>query len=153
MVTATRTAIFSAALLAAVGTPASVAAQSEIRERIVDAVQGIQEACADDINQFCGNVTRGEGRVLLCMQAHDDQLSRGCQWTVYRVSRGLQQSLNRVEQIADACLSDIESQCADADGIGQCVRDKAAESFWPACQGVVGALRQLGDIMETRGSR
>src|SRR5262245_27023102 len=40
MVTATRTAIFSAALLAAVGTPASVAAQSEIRERIVDAVQG-----------------------------------------------------------------------------------------------------------------
>ena len=152
MITATRTAIFSAALLAVVGTPASVSAQSEIRERIADAVQGIQEACGDDINQFCGNVTRGEGRVLLCMQSHDDQLSRGCQWTLYRVSRGLERTLNSVEQIADACPSDIESQCDDADGIGQSVMDKV-ESFSPACQSVVGARRQLGDTMETRGSR
>jgi len=152
MVTATRTVIFSAALLAVVGTPASLSAQSEIRERISAAVQGIQEACGEDINKFCGNVTRGEGRVLICMQAFDDQLSRGCQWTLYRVSSGLQRSLSRVEQIADACLSDIESQCADSDQIGKCVMEKTT-SLSPACQSVVSGLRELTDTMETRGGR
>jgi hypothetical protein len=49
----------------------------------------IEGACASDVRNFCGNVTRGEGRLVLCMQAYDDQLSKRCQFALYRVSRNL----------------------------------------------------------------
>jgi len=86
------------------------------------------------------------------MHAHDDQLSKSCQLSLYRVSRGLEQALNRVERIADACWNDIQEKCADADRIGQCVMEKA-QSLSPACQQVVAGIRQVGQAIETRGER
>jgi sporulation protein YlmC with PRC-barrel domain len=75
------------------------------------------------------------------MQAHEDQLSRRCQFAVYRVSRNLERAINRVERIAEACWNDIEAQCGDADRIGQCVVQKSA-SLSQSCQTVIGALQQ-----------
>lgn len=152
MVTTTRMMIFSTAVLALVWAPSSVSAQSNVRERVAAAVQAVQQPCASDVSKFCGNVTRGEGRILVCMHAHDDQLSKSCQLSLYRVSRGLEQALNRVERIADACWNDIQEKCADADRIGQCVMEKA-QSLSPACQRVVAGLRQAGQALETRGGR
>jgi hypothetical protein len=149
MMTIAKTAVFSAAALALAAAPAS--AQSSLRERVVAAVQSIQQACAGDISKFCGGVTPGEGRVLVCMQAFDDQLSRTCQFSLYRASRNLDRALDRVERLADACWNDIEAQCGNADRIGQCVMEKAG-SLSPACQRVVAGLRQAGEAIETRGS-
>lgn len=115
-------------------------AQTNVRERVAAAVETVEGACASDIQNFCGKVTRGEGRVLGCMQAHDDQLSRRCQWALYRVSRHLDGALNRVERIAEACWNDIETQCRDAERIGQCVLEKRG-NLSQACQTVVGGLR------------
>ena len=84
-------------------------AQSNIRERVAAAVETVEGACASDIQNFCGKVTRGEGRLLTCMQAFDDQLSRRCQWALYRVSRNLEGVMNRVERLAEACWNDIET--------------------------------------------
>lgn len=83
------------------------------------------------------------------MQAYDDQLSRGCQLSLYRASRNLERGINIVERIADACLSDIETQCANADRIGQCVMEKAA-SLSPPCQTVATGIRQLRQGLENR---
>jgi len=148
-----KTAIFSAAAAAALlWAPSAASAQSNLRERIAAAVQAVQQACAADVDKFCGNVTQGQGRVLSCMQAFDDQLSQGCQMSLYQASRNLEGALNRVERIADACWSDIQAQCGNADHIGQCVMQKAqSQSLSPACQTVVGALRQAGQAIETRG--
>jgi hypothetical protein len=63
---------------------------------VAAAIEAVQEACATDIGRFCGNVSRGEGRLLLCMQAHDDQLSWRCQFALYRASRNLDRALDRV---------------------------------------------------------
>jgi len=152
MMRTSKAAIFSAALLAVVWAPSNLAAQSEIRDRIAAGVQAVQQACAADINKFCGNVTRGEGRLLVCMWAYDDQLSRDCELGLYQASRNLEQALNRVQRVADACWNEISAQCANADYIGQCVMEKAG-SFSPACQSVVTALRRAGQGMETRGAR
>ena len=152
MLTRSKTAIMSAALLVVVFAPANLSAQDSLRDRLASAVQSVQEACAADVNKFCNNVTRGEGRVLTCMQAHDDQLSRGCQLALYRASRNLEGVLNRVERIADACWNDIQAQCGDADKIGQCVMDKAS-SLSPSCQNIVAGLRQAAEGLETRGGR
>src|SRR6516164_6720654 len=88
--------------------PLSTTAQSNLRERLAAAVETVEGACASDLKQFCGNVTRGEGRLVQCMQAFDDQLSKRCQFALYRVSRNLEAVLSRVDRIADACWSDIQ---------------------------------------------
>jgi hypothetical protein len=121
--------------------PSTTSAQSNLRDRVAGAIEAVQGACASDISNFCGNVTRGEGRVLLCMQAYEDQLSRRCQFALYRASRGLDRAINRVERIADACMNDIEAQCGDADRIGQCLVQKAG-SLSQSCQMVLASLRQ-----------
>jgi hypothetical protein len=50
---------------------------------MADAIETVEDACAADIDFFCGRVTPGEGRLVLCMRAHEDQLSRGCRLAVY----------------------------------------------------------------------
>jgi hypothetical protein len=108
---------------------------------VAGAVEAVEGACAADIANFCSNVTRGEGRVLLCMQAHEDQLSRRCQFALYRASRGLDRAINRVERIADACWNDIEAQCGEAERIGQCLVQKSG-SLSQSCQTTLALLRQ-----------
>jgi hypothetical protein len=75
------------------------------------------------------------------MQAHEDQLSRRCQFALYRASRGLERAINRVERIADACMTDIEAHCGDAERIGQCLVQKSGSLSQP-CQLVIAGLRQ-----------
>jgi hypothetical protein len=133
--------MLSAACLALILVPAAAPAQSTLRDRVAGAIETVQGACASDIRNFCGSVTPGEGRTLLCMQAHEDQLSRRCQFALYRASRGLERALDRVERIADACWSDIEAQCGSAERVGECLKQKSS-SLSPACQTVVTALRQ-----------
>jgi Golgi apparatus protein 1 len=133
--------MLTAACLAFILVPGAAPAQSTLRDRVAGAVEAVQSACASDIRNFCGSVTPGEGRTLLCMQAHEDQLSRRCQFAIYRASRGLERALDRVERIADACWNDIEAQCGSAERIGECLKQKSA-SLSPACQTVVTALRQ-----------
>ena len=136
-----RTVMISAACLMLLGAPSIASAQSNLRDRVAAAIEAVEGACAGDVSNFCGSVTRGEGRVLLCMQAHEDQLSRRCQFALYRASRGLDRAINRVERIADACMQDIEAQCGDADRIGQCLVQKSG-SLSQACQMVLSGLRQ-----------
>jgi hypothetical protein len=119
----------------------NTADQSNLRDRIAAAVEMIEGACATDVSKFCGNVTRGEGRLVGCMQAYDDQLSKRCQFALYRVSRNLGSVLGRVERIADACWTDVQDKCGDADKIGQCVMEKRASLTQP-CQTVINDLQQ-----------
>src|SRR5262249_30559015 len=119
----------------------SAPAQSNLRERLSAAVETVEGACSADIKNFCGNVTRGEGRLVLCMQAYDDQLSARCQFALYRVSRNLEAALTRVDRIAEACWNDIQEKCGDTEKIGQCVEEKRASLSQP-CQTVMAALQQ-----------
>jgi sporulation protein YlmC with PRC-barrel domain len=118
----------------------SASAEPNLRERLAAAVETVEGACASDLRNFCGNVTRGEGRLLQCMQAYDDQLSLRCQFALYRVSRNLQSVLTRVDRIADACWSDIQEKCGGAEKIGQCVMENRTSLSQP-CQTVIDTLR------------
>jgi sporulation protein YlmC with PRC-barrel domain len=143
--------MLSAACLALIWAPATAPAQSNLRERVTAAIEAVQGACESDIRSFCGSVTPGEGRTLLCMQAHEDQLSRRCQFALYRVSRGLDRAINRVERVADACWNDIEAQCGSAERIGQCLMQKSG-SLSQACQTVLSGLRQAAQgVASMRG--
>jgi sporulation protein YlmC with PRC-barrel domain len=128
-------------------------AQTTVRDRLAAATGAVENSCGDDIKKFCGSVTRGEGRVLLCMQAHDDQLSFRCQFALYRASRKLGNAVHRVERIADACWTDIQDKCGDAEEIGQCVVQKR-DTLSRACQRVVAAVQTAaGQLANLRGMR
>jgi sporulation protein YlmC with PRC-barrel domain len=114
--------------------------QSQLRDQLASAAERVEDACAEDIEDLCGTVTPGEGRIALCVQANSDQLSRRCRFTLFRVSRQLRQS---VSGFADECLNGIRTQCANAQKIGECAEQKSA-SISPACHTIVAALRQAG---------
>ena len=65
--------------------------RSAIRDRVAQAIETIEDACAAELDDFCGKVTPGEGRVAMCMRAHEDQLSSGCRSTLYRVAQRTQE--------------------------------------------------------------
>jgi sporulation protein YlmC with PRC-barrel domain len=145
--------ILIASALGAAAWSSQVSAQTTVRDRLTAATEAVENSCSDDIKKFCGSVTRGEARVLLCMQAHDDQLSFRCQFALYRASRKLGNAIHRVERIADACWTDIQAKCGEAERIGQCVVQKR-ETLSRACQRVVAAVQTAaGQLANLRGMR
>jgi sporulation protein YlmC with PRC-barrel domain len=58
-----------------------------------------------------------------------------------------------VERIADACWTDIQAKCGEAERIGQCVVQKR-ETLSRACQRVVAAVQTAaGQLANLRGMR
>ncbi len=60
--------------------PGTAFAQSE-DQYVSDVESAVTEAiknCEPEIGQFCGAVNPGEGRILACLQAHNDQVSGEC---------------------------------------------------------------------------
>ncbi|MBX9588746.1 MAG: PRC-barrel domain-containing protein [Hyphomonadaceae bacterium] len=121
--------------------PTPDARQSQLRDRLAGAVQRVQDACRDEVRNFCSTVTPGEGRLLLCMQAHEDKIGQPCETALFEASRNIQQVTRRVERIAAACWSDIQASCGGGGSIGQCLLDKRA-SLSPPCQSVIAATTQ-----------
>ena len=114
------------------------AAGFDFRSRMADAIETVAGACADDIDDFCGRVTPGAGRLAMCMRAYADQFSRGCQATLERVSSAIERSAQRVTEM---CWNEVRSLCGDADGLAQCVAQKKA-SLSPPSETIVTILGQ-----------
>jgi Golgi apparatus protein 1 len=113
--------------------------RTELGDKPTEAIETAQGACASDIDEYCGRVTPGEGRLAMCMQAHDDQLSLRCRVTLYRVARGLGRDFR---EMAESCRNDIQAQCGSAERVGQCLAQKSA-SLSSSCRTIVSALRQV----------
>ena len=115
--------------------------EGEFRDRVADAIQIVQVACASELNDFCGKVTPGEGRLAFCMRAHEDQLSRTCESALRRVALNVRRTLN---QITETCWNEVRALCGDTDKLGklgQCVAQKKG-SLSPPCETIVTALGQ-----------
>jgi cysteine rich repeat protein len=115
--------------------------QSQPMNPIAAAVEKVQSSCREELRNFCSTVTPGEGRVLLCMQAHEDKLSKACELSLFEASRNIEHAMRRVERIADACWNDIRVHCAETGSVGQCMIDKNAV-LSQQCQAVVAAFQR-----------
>lgn len=54
--------------------------QQIVRQRLVRwrEAEGYKLACVDDVKRFCPVVQPGDGRILQCLQEHEQDLSEGC---------------------------------------------------------------------------
>ena len=139
------TALMLAGLILVFGTTAHSqtaggSVEARIDARIEAAVKKIQDACANDVKTYCSNVSPGEGRLALCMMAHEDKVGSKCEYALFTATRNLDRALDRIEQTADACWEDIEKHCANiAEGggrIAQCLVSKKA-SLQSSCQSML----------------
>jgi hypothetical protein len=114
--------------------------KQQTRARIAGAVQQLRTACQDELRNFCSTVTPGEGRLLLCMQAHQDKISRQCELSLLETSRNIGKAVRQMESFAQVCWPDIQVHCSGTGGsVSQCVIDNQA-SLSPACRAMVAAM-------------
>jgi hypothetical protein len=114
--------------------------RSLVRDRIAGAIGRIEGACREELRNFCSTVTPGEGRLLLCMQAHEDKLSNQCELALFDASRNIQQTMQKIGRVAEACWTDIQMQCGGDSSIAQCISEKRA-NLSPRCQAAAVELR------------
>jgi Cysteine rich repeat len=124
----------------------AVGQTQQIAARLDAAVKKVEAACSNDLKKYCSTVTPGEGRLILCMQAHEDKISEKCDYALFDASRKINRALDRIDRAADICWSDIEKHCSNIpEGGGRILQCLIGEktSLTPACQAEVGKLSSL----------
>lgn len=91
----------------------------------------LMEECETDLEQYCSQVTPGEGRLLHCVAAHEDKISGQCQLALFGAAVLLTELADAIQYLAESCATEIESMCADvAIGEGRvlaCLAENEAE--------------------------
>lgn len=82
------------------------AAQDTLLEYVVD-------ACEQDLDQYCSQVTPGDGRLLYCIAAHADKISGECNFALFEAASLLAQMADAVLYVAESCATEIDTLCAD----------------------------------------
>ena len=70
-------------------------------------------ACESDIENYCSQVTPGNGRLLHCMAAHEDKISGQCEYALYQAATVLEQLAAAMVYVAEQCKTEIETICSD----------------------------------------
>ena len=76
-------------------------------------LEHLLDACEADIVSFCDDVNPGEGRLLHCMAAYEDQISGQCAIALYDAAIILQRLVETIVYVAESCETDIEAYCAE----------------------------------------
>ena len=85
---------------------------SAILNRLTASLKQLEASCGGDIQKYCSTVTPGEGRILYCMQAHEDKISPECAYDLNEVETQFQSTTEHLMQAVNACRGDIDKFCA-----------------------------------------
>jgi hypothetical protein len=101
--------------LLAVLSAGSVSAQTSVGKAILDKlnarVEKLESACAKDIKKYCRDVTPGEGRMVYCMQAHEDKISTKCAFELEDAAASIQTAADALKDGVIACKAEINGVC------------------------------------------
>ncbi len=84
-----------------------------ILERLTAGIQKLEASCGEDIKKYCTTVTPGDGRILYCMQAHEDKISPACAFDLNEVALHAQTTADHLREAVNACQGDIDKFCAN----------------------------------------
>jgi hypothetical protein len=93
----------------------SASAQTNLGKTIVEKLTAkitkLENACASDIKKYCKDVTPGEGRMIYCMQAHEDKISPKCTYELEEAAASLQATADLLKDGVVACKAEITGVC------------------------------------------
>ena len=92
-----------------------VSAQTSIGKTLLDKlnarVHKVESACAEDITKYCSTVTPGEGRMIYCMQAHEDKISPNCAFELEDAATAIQAAAEALKDGLIACKAEVNGVC------------------------------------------
>ena len=80
-------------------------------ENLTARIAKFETACGNDIRKYCKTVTPGEGRMIYCMQAHEDKISPKCDYELGEAASSVQLSLDSLKDAMVACKTEITGVC------------------------------------------
>ena len=80
-----------------------------------DPLAYVMKGCGFEIENYCSQVTLGEGRLAACFFAHEDKLSSQCLYTLYDMALALDAAMDALVYIATECEADIDEYCFDVE--------------------------------------
>ena len=83
-----------------------------LREKLAAGFKKLETACGEDLKKYCSTVTPGEGRLMLCMEAHEDKISDGCSSALDEVAYRVEATAANLREAMDACRGDLDKFCA-----------------------------------------
>jgi len=114
------------ACLIALGAALAVAPAMAAEEQPI--IARLRDACGAEIKDLCSKVTPGNGRLVACLYANEDQLSGRCDYVLLEAASQLTSISTEMNEIARVCKPDIELLCQGAEvgqgRIAQCLRKK-----------------------------
>ena len=82
-----------------------------ILEKLTAKVAKLESACASDMKKYCRTVTPGEGRMIYCMQAHEDKISVKCAFELEEAATNVQTAADALKDGLIACKAEITGVC------------------------------------------
>jgi len=108
-------ATFAVSSMLAVLFAGPASAQTSVGKAMLDRlnarIEKVENACAEDIKKYCSTVTPGEGRMLYCMQAHEDKISPRCAFELEDASTAVQTAAEALKNGVIACKAEINGVC------------------------------------------
>jgi len=98
-------------ILAAGSASAQADLGKTILEKLTARVAKLESACANDIKKYCKTVTPGEGRMIYCMQAHEDKISAKCTFELGEAATSVQTAADALKDAVIACKAEITGVC------------------------------------------
>jgi hypothetical protein len=118
-----------------------------IQEKLTAQITKLENSCAGDIKKFCSTVTPGEGRLLYCMHAYEDQISPKCAFDVEETATNVQLSMDNLKEAVAACKAEITGICGTTQpGEGRIAACLIANKS-TASKGCMEALGKVEDMM------
>ena len=101
--------------------------------------RAVDDACAAEVDKFCGDVIPGQHRVIDCLKAHASQFSPGCKTQLQDQAKAVKAELKK---IGKACKNDIDKFCGKVEPgegrIAMCLSDNSAS----LSKGCVAAIKK-----------
>lgn len=105
--------LFSLLLLPLSATWAQQDLAKSLLAKLTAKIAKLETACAKDISKYCKTVTPGEGRMIYCMQAHEDKITAQCDYELGEAASSVQVSLDGLKDAILACKAEITGVCGN----------------------------------------
>lgn len=100
-------------LLILVAASLAFAAEDPLETAVEGALGTFVQGCEKELSTYCKDVTPGDGRILACLYAYQDKLSRRCEFALYDSAAQLDRALNALTYAVNECRDGLRARCAD----------------------------------------